>query len=142
MRKAVIVALLIPLLLGAKKFYDDDPLEKVPLPLHVEEVKTRKLNDVYDLFENTFGQPAEKHPNKKKSQPRKSIQSQGVNTLGEVADDPAWFINRIGSRPMSAKQMIRGPGNKRPPSTDGKWKIVGAKTSGVTPGFRIQDSTG
>ena len=50
--KLTILALQFSLLLGAEKFYADDPLEAMPAPLAVEKLETRKLNDVYDLFEN------------------------------------------------------------------------------------------
>ena len=141
MNKTIALALLTPVLLGAQKFYDDDPLEKQPAPLHVEDAQPRKLNDFYDLYENTFDKPGERHGKRKKGLPE-IIPSQAVNTLGEVLDDPAWFINRIGARRMSVEELIRGPGNDKPPSQGGSWEIVGAKTSGVTPGFRIKDSDG
>ena len=141
--KVIIVALQLAVLLSAEKFYADDPLEEMPAPLSVKELKTRKLNDVYDLFENTFGGPGERQSKKQKGRAAAAlIPSQAVNTLGEVPNDPAWFTNRIGSRPMSIEELVRGPGADRPPSMEGTWKIVGAKTAGVTPGFRIQDSTG
>ena len=141
--KVIILALQLTLLLSAEKFYADDPLEEMPAPLAVKELKTRKLNDVYDLFANTFGAPGERQPKKQKRKtPAAFIPSQAVNTLGEVPNDPAWFTNRIGSRPMRIEELVRGPGNERPPSVEGTWTIVGAKTSGVSPGFRIQDSTG
>ena len=140
MHRAIALTLLAPLLLGAKKFYDDDPLEKQPPQMHVEDAKSRKLNDFYDLYQNTFGQPGERHSRTKRS-PR-IIPSRAVNTLDEVPDDPAWFINRIGAHEMSVEDVVRGPGNDKPPSLDGPWTIVGAKTSGVTPGFRIKDVAG
>ena len=140
--KLVILALQFAVLLGAQKFYADDPLEEMPAPLAVEKLETRKLNDVYDLFENTFGAPGEKQPKAKKPKGSEVIPSQAVNTLGEVPNDPAWFTNRISARPMSIEELVTGPGDDRPPSMDGTWEIVGAKTSGVTPGFRIKDSTG
>ena len=141
--RVIILALQLALLLSAEKFYADDPLEQMPAPLSVKELETRKLNDVYDLFENTFGEPGEKQTKKEKGRGAATpIPSQAVNTLGEVPNDPAWFTNRIGSRPMSIEELVRGPGADRPPSMEGTWEIVGAKTSGVTPGFRIRDSTG
>ena len=141
--KVIILALQLTLLLSAEKFYADDPLEEMPAPLSVRELKTRKLNDVYDLFENTLGEPGERQTKKEKGRGAATlIPSQAVNTLGEVPNDPAWFTNRIGSRPMSIEELVRGPGADRPPSTEGTWTVVGAKTSGVTPGFRIRDSTG
>ena len=142
MRRAIAGLLLTPMLLGAQKFYDDDPLEKLPPPLHVEDANARKLNDYYDLFENTFNEPGERHVPADNKQPAKLIPAGAVNTLGEVPDDPAWFVNRIGTRKMSVEELIRGPGNDKPPSVAEPWKIVGAKTSGVTPGFRIQDAEG
>ncbi len=141
--RVIILALQFTLLLSAEKFYADDPLEEMPAPLSVKELETRKLNDVYDLFENTFRQPGERQAKREKGREAAAlIPSQAVNTLGEVPDDPAWFTNRIGSRPMSIEELVRGPGTDRPPSMEGTWKIVGAKTSGVTPGFRIRDSAG
>ena len=67
MKKKFVLALLfpllfVPLLLGAPKFYDDDLLEKEPTPLHVEDAKSRKLNDYYDLFHNTLAKPGERQP--------------------------------------------------------------------------------
>ena len=141
--RVIILALQLAVLLSAEKFYADDPLEEMPAPLSVKELKTRKLNDVYDLFENTFGGPGERQSKKEKGRAAATlIPSQAVNTLGEVPNDPAWFTNRIGSRSLSIEELVRGPGADRPPSMDGTWKVVGAKTAGVTPGFRIQDSTG
>ena len=141
--RVIILALQLAVLLSAEKFYADDPLEQMPAPLSVKELETRKLNDVYDLFENTFGEPGEKQTKKEKGRGAATpIPSQAVNTLGEVPNDPAWFTNRIGSRPMSIEELVRGLGADRPPSMEGTWEIVGAKTSGVTPGFRIRDSTG
>ena len=141
--RVILLALQLALLLSAEKFYADDPLEQMPAPLPVKKLETRKLNDVYDLFENTFGEPGERQPKKQKGRGTAAlIPSQAVNTLAEVPNDPAWFTNRIGSRPMSVEELVRGPGADRPPSMEGTWKIVGAKTSGVTPGFRIRDSTG
>ena len=138
--RTIALTLLTPLLLGAQKFYADDPLDKQPAAIHIEDAKSRKLNDFYDLYQNTFGQPGERHT-KRKGSPE-IIPSQAVNTLDEVPDDPAWFINRIGAHRMSVEDLVRGPGNDKSPSLDGPWTIVGAKTSGVTPGFRIKDAAG
>ena len=141
--RVIILALQLAVLLSAEKFYADDPLEQMPAPLSVKELETRKLNDVYDLFENTLGEPGERQTKKEKGRAAAAlIPSQAVNTLGEAPNDPAWFTNRIGSRPLSVEELVRGPGADRPPSMEGTWEVVGAKTSGVTPGFRIRDSAG
>ena len=122
-----------------KKFYDDDPIETEPPPIRVEDAESRKLNDYFDFFSNTFATPGEKQPKKRKK--GKPIRARGVNTLDEVPDS-AWFTNRIGSRPMSMEELLRGPGNENAPAEEGNWTIVGAKSEGISPGFRIKDSKG
>ncbi|MBI1357736.1 MAG: hypothetical protein GC160_25640 [Acidobacteria bacterium] len=125
-----------PLLSGAPKFYPDDPLWKLPEPLPVTEAVKRDLSDFYDYFLYTFANPAEQN----KDAPGGFIPAEGVNTLGEVPDSE-WFTNRIGSREMSIEELVRGPGDDRPPA-EGPWTIVSAKTEGLTPGFMIKDRTG
>ncbi len=137
MRKAILILLALPLLVQARKFYDDDPIWKEPELTPVSEAGERKRADMYDYFLYTFGSPQEKH----KDVPSGRIPARAVNTLGEPYDSQ-WFTNRIGRRAMSMEELRRGPGDDRPPSSEGKWTIVSAKTEGVTPGFMIQDSTG
>jgi hypothetical protein len=119
----------------ARRFYDDDPLWKEPKPVRVEKMKSRKINDYYDFFHHTLATPGER------STPQKPIPAQGVNTLGEVPDG-AWYVNRISRRAMTVDELVKGPDQPLPPSEDGHWRIVGAKTQGVTPGFTIVDSRG
>jgi hypothetical protein len=68
-----------------------------------------------------------------------------VNALDEVVDS-SWFTNRIGVRRLSDEELTRGPALGTPhddgPDRSGPWTIIGAKTSGVTPGFRIRDARG
>jgi len=138
---AIAAALLCPLLLDAQRFYPDDPLSGEPAPMSLNDARFRKLNDYYDLFTNTFGGSGERHGQARDGNKSKFIPSGGVNTLGEAMDS-AWFSNRIGSRPMSVEEIKRGPGDGNAPAMEGEWTIVGAKTQGVTPGFRIRDSKG
>ena len=142
------LAILLPSLAVAGKFYPDDPLLKEPPPLPVEDASFRKLNDYVDLFQNMFAKPGGRQPTEKEirkaqqaGQQIKLIPAQSANTLGEVPDS-AWFTNRIGSHPVSVEDVMRGPGNENAPALDGPWEIVAAKTEGVTPGFRIRDSKG
>ncbi len=139
MKKTVILALLFPLLLvpllRAQRFYPDDPLKKEPTPLHLEEARARKLNMYYDFFEGSFFEPGERH------RENATIPSQAVNTLGEVPDS-GWHVNRHGRNPMTIEELVRGPGNENPPSKEGAWKVVAAKTEGVTLGFTIEDARG
>ncbi len=120
---------------GAQKFYDDDPLWREPPPLRVETLRSRKVSDYYDFFHHTLATPGEKNT------PGRRIPARGVNTLGEVPDG-AWYVNRHGRNRMALADLLRGPDQPLPPSVEGEWRIVGAKTQGVTPGFTIVDSRG
>ena len=66
--------------------------------------------------------------------------AQGVyaNTLGEVPDG-AWYTNRQRECRMTIEELKRGPGNTTPPSPAGPWRVISAKSDGVTPGFIIED---
>ena len=122
-------------LLGAKRFYPDDPLTAEPAPLNTENVKRRQLSRYYDLFAHTLGKPGERSTN------GHVIRSRAVNTLGEPMDG-AWYTKRHYWKPMTTEELTRGPGAMNPPSMDGPWTIVSAKTEGVTPGFVMVDSKG
>lgn len=135
------LVLLVPLLLDARKLYDDDPLEAMPPPMRVEDAAARKLSDYFDFFHNSFALPGEHHPEPvKKGEQPPPIPAQATNTIGEVPDN-SWFTNRIGSRPYSIEDLLRGPGSSHAPA-EGRWTIIAAKTEGVTPGFTIQDTKG
>ncbi|OFV90575.1 MAG: hypothetical protein A3H28_14715 [Acidobacteria bacterium RIFCSPLOWO2_02_FULL_61_28] len=121
--------------LGARKFYDDDPLQKVPKPLNVEKALGRALSEYYDFFHHTFFTPGERQPR------TKLIPAQEVNTLGEVLDSN-WYTNRHYRNPMTLEELARGPGRENPPASGGPLKVISAKTEGVTPGFTIEDERG
>lgn len=121
----------------AQRFYPDDPLLDDPQPLSLGDVTRRELNDYYDLFSHTFGDPGQQQ-----EEAGSPIRALSVNTLDEVPNG-AWFTNRIGSRPMSIAEIRAGPRSEAgAPDSSGPWTIVGAKTSGITPGFQILDSRG
>jgi hypothetical protein len=68
-----------------------------------------------------------------------------INALDEVVNS-TWFTNRIGLRPLSEAELREGPSRdtlyREGPDRSAPWMIIGAKTAGVTPGFRIQDARG
>lgn len=141
MRSIVLFALVVRFALpacgqnmGNPKFYRDDPLTKTPAPLPAKNVKLRKISDIYDYFLNDFGKPGEHW---EKGQP--GTQAKNINTLGEVPDDE-WYTGRHYFRPMTLEELQRGPDQAGPPSRDGMWKVVAAKTEGITPGFTILDA--
>jgi hypothetical protein len=119
---------------SGKKFYSDDPLRKEPSPRPVSQVATRQVDDLYDFLENSYVTPKRE----RKAMKRAAQPALDVNTLGEVPDN-AWYTNRHAFHRMSIEELQRGPGNTTPPSPDGAWRIVGAKSDGVTPGFVIED---
>ena len=118
-----------------QKFYSDDPLWKEPAPRPVTKVATRQVDDLYDFLANSYVTPGRERK-AIKGGPRPAMD---VNTLGEVPNN-AWYTNRHAFRRMSIAELQRGPGNTMPPSNDGAWIIVGAKSDGVTPGFVIEDN--
>jgi hypothetical protein len=110
------------------KFYPDDPIQADPKPLPIGEIG--KL-DIYDLFDYLY-QTA-------RQEPKPLRPAMGVNTLGEVPDG-AWFTNRHGRRRMTLEELKRGPGGGNAPQPP--FVIVGAKTEGISPGFRMKDAKG
>ena len=127
----IIVAGLLCLATGSAqppKFYPDDPIRQDPRPVPVGEIKKLKI---YDLFDYLYQTGRQKH--------RASRPAMGINTLGEVPDS-AWFTNRHGRTRMTREELKRGAGNENRPLPP--YVITGAKTEGITPGFRMRDAKG
>ncbi|HVW83068.1 MAG TPA: hypothetical protein VHB50_00225 [Bryobacteraceae bacterium] len=120
---------------GARKFYPDDPIVKEPKPLPVGKLRSGKLSDAGDFIHNTFHEPGQKQS---RVEPTPSLD---VNTIDEVPDS-GWYTNRHYFKPMTIEQLVRGADGSKPPAMDEPWTIYQAKLEGVTPGFRIKDSTG
>jgi hypothetical protein len=131
----VLVVLLLGSLVQAEKFHRDDPLLKEPAPRDASQVRARKLNEYYDLVQNSFTDKGK--PDKKTG----AAPARNVNTLGEPMDG-VWYTHRHYWKPMSNEDLARGPGGKNPPSSEGVWTIVSAKTEGISPGFVMTDSKG
>src|SRR5262245_29530431 len=126
---AVLAVLVTPAAFG-QKFRSDDPVRvDNDAVVDVKKIAKHKLNDEYDFLLNTFGKPGD----------RVQRRAVNINTLGEVPDS-SWFQNRHASVRMSLDDLVRGPNTGTGPSMDGPWSVIGAKTEGVTPGFRIRDS--
>ena len=122
-------------------WYADD---RRPLP---EPVDARDPSLLWDYFDESIFRPLEYHLDPVRNVRRivpgveGDKEAPNVNRLGEVLNS-SWFTNRIGLFPMTAEEVARGPNRQRGPSKDGPWRIVAAKTEGVTPGFTIADATG
>ena len=117
-----------------KKFYADDPLLTEPAPHPVKSIRTRHVDEVYDFLYNSFAVP---HLKGKAvhGKPRRALDA---NTLGDAPDSP-WYTKRHFFKRMSIEDLKRGPGNSTPPSPSGRWRVVSAKSDGLTPGFVIED---
>jgi hypothetical protein len=63
-----------------------------------------------------------------------------VNTIDEVPDS-TWFTNRLGTRPVTVEELLKGPDTTSGPAP-GSWTVIDAKNDGVTPGFTVRDSKG
>ncbi len=112
------------------RFFPDDPIAVDHDTQDASDVGDQDLSDPYDFLENTFLNPAD----------TANIRALNVNTLDEVPDS-SWWTNRISVKPMTAEEVARGVLTGTGPA-DGIWTIVASKGEGITPGFRITDSTG
>jgi hypothetical protein len=113
------------------RFYSDDPLTREPETQDASGVQEWDIDLYWDLFENTFGKPGDPTPD---------VLARNINTIGEVPDSN-WFTNRIGAKPLSTEEAVKGPidGNGPAPGT---WLVTRGKTAGVAPGFIIRDREG
>ena len=129
----VLMVLVLPglTLSAAPKFYSDDPLWEEPDTQDASGAEEYEINLTYDLAENLFYRPGDKTPN---------VRAQNVNTVDEVPNS-SWFTNRIGTKPMTAAEVAKGPDTTNGPAS-GAWLVVAGKNDGVTPGFTIEDRTG
>lgn len=113
---------------GADKYYPDDPIMSFPKPVAVQQLPPRKTGSLYDFIKQSFS------PHR-----RPELPARGVNTLGDVPDS-AWFTNRHGARRMSRQELQQGAGVEAPPVPP--FTVIGVKTEGITPGFRMNDAKG
>jgi hypothetical protein len=125
----LLLLLLVAAPAAAQKFRSDDPVLVDPDDRPIPKPGPIELATAYDVLEHTFA-----HRPKGKIPP-----AVNVNTLGEVPDS-SWFTNRIGAREMTLDEIVRGPNTGAGPVKP--WKVVRGKSSGITPGFTIEDATG
>ena len=115
----------------AQRFKPDDPLWQDPdRILSIPGPTDRPLSKTIDLFQKTFIKPEEGQ-----------MRAQNINTLGEVPDS-SWFTNRMSRRVMTIDELVRGADRSEGPDMSVPWTIIGAKTEGDTPGFRMRDGRG
>jgi len=90
---------------------------------------------LWDVADNTLFGPVSRYFAAEYVRP-----SVNVNALDEVPDS-SWFTNRIGRRPMSREELLRGScgSNRIDPerSAPGSWVVDMGKPDGANPGFRV-----
>jgi hypothetical protein len=117
---------------AAPRFFPDDPIQiDDDTALDASRaISNGEGSNMYDFVEHTFMKPGD----------RTGGPTRNVNTMDEVPDS-MWFTNRIGRRPMSIEEIVRGPDQMEPPNVDG-WPIVQGKSAGVSAGYRVADPMG
>jgi hypothetical protein len=113
------------------RFYRDDPILREPEPQDARGAARSEVDLMYELTYNLFAL--------RRAQPS-GLRAQNVNTIDDVPDS-SWFTNRIGTRPLSIDELVRGP-NVGPPPDPSRWVIVKEKTSGAHPGITAKDARG
>lgn len=120
----------VAVLTGAsRKFYDDDPVWVERDTQDASKIRKWKIDEGVDIGINLFGKPGDPTPN---------VRAKSVNTVDEVPDS-SWFTNRIGRRPLTLDDIVRGPNATTGPAP-GRWMVTSSKIDGVTPGFTIEDA--
>jgi hypothetical protein len=112
------------------RFNRDDPIWFDPDNLDIEQPEEYGVLAYYDVYENHFigrGDP-------------NAGRAVNTNTVGEVPDS-SWFTNRIGRQELSIDELVIGP-NRTGGPVQGRWRVVGRPSGGVTPKFTIEDSEG
>jgi hypothetical protein len=115
----------------APRFYPDDPIAREPESQDASKAAPYEPSQMYELMYNLFVTS--------KYEPS-GLRARNINTIDEVPDS-SWFTNRIGSRPITAEELARGPNAGAPPDPS-KWVLIREKSSGAHPGFTATDAKG
>jgi hypothetical protein len=113
------------------KFRTDDPLAREPDSQDAAGVQESDVGLVYNLGYNLFV-TASRRP--------EHVRAQNVNTVDEVPDS-SWFTNRIGTKPLTAADIVRQSTPGPPPASE-QWTVIREKSSGFAPGFTARDAKG
>lgn len=113
------------------KFYDDDPIARVPESRSAAGAKPLDYSLFYEYAYNLFVE-ARRDPS--------NTRAGDVNTIDEVPDS-SWFENRIGTIAIAPDQIARGANVDAPPAP-AKWTVLREKSAGTNPGFTARDANG
>jgi hypothetical protein len=113
-------------------------------PAESKAPKPHPLSYSYDVLDHSLVRPATRVldaallARKLSHNPREAA---NVDEADQVRLPSTWWQPRIGFRPVSVEQMLRGPGPGTGPAP-GRWTVSHPKEQGVTPGFQVKDSKG
>jgi hypothetical protein len=116
---------------AGRRFFDDDPISRDPESQDASGAAPHDISLFYSLSYNLFV------TGRKVVEPTKA---RNLNTIDEVPDS-GWFTNRIGARPMTIEELVRGP-NQGPAPQPERWTVVREKSAGFAPGFTARDANG
>jgi hypothetical protein len=138
MRKSSLVLLAVAFIAGTTavstngpRFYADDPIAREPESQDASRAQPYEITSMYEMVDNLFITSGEKPS---------GLRAQNINTIDEVPDS-SWFMNRIGTRPVTAEELARGPNFGAPPDPS-RWVLTREKTAGAHPGFTARDAKG
>ena len=113
------------------KFFKDDPLTREPETADASGVQEWDIDLFYDLSYNLFVTSRREPAN---------VRARNINTIDEVPDS-SWFTNRIGARPLTAEEILKGP-VPGPAPVATTWTITREKSAGAAAGFTARDANG
>ena len=113
------------------RFYSDDPIARDPESQDAGKAAPYEQSQFYELTHNLFVTSGYKPS---------GLRAKNINTIDEVPDS-SWFTNRVGTRPVSTDELVRGDNVGQPPDPS-KWVLIREKTSGAHPGFTATDAKG
>ena len=154
LKRALVLASLILAMMGFNSVQaaDKAPLRDAPVVWYADDDKPIPVPEFYEpglvpySMESFVSRPFSRffHPGRfgrKVSSGYTGRRAPNVNSVDEVINS-TWFTNRIGLYPLDVADVSAGPGQAEGPDRSTAWTIIGAKTAGVTPGFRIRDGRG
>jgi hypothetical protein len=112
-------------------FYPDDPIARAPEPQDASVAAMSEIDMLYELTYNSFAVSRRKPS---------GLRAQNINTVDEVPDS-SWFTNRVGTRPVTLDEIVRGPNIGEPPDP-ARWVIFREKSAGGKPGITARDAKG
>lgn len=139
MRQAVVRAVVVAIVVATagvlssaqgRRFFDDDPIQREPDSQDASQAQAFEIDLLVDFATNLFGKLGD----------QRDVRAQNVNTVDEVPDS-SWFTNRVGTRPITAAELARGPLTGDGPAP-GRWSIIAPKLAGFAPGFTMRDAQG